>query len=145
MQEHLSVHDLRKYVGWCFAVECLLDLEISFRHIVYSIHRYGAFPPLRSLLDATSFLVMAAICGVAWWAVWKGNPSARGWGIAASLTYVLIFLRSVAFPPRSIWGHMGALVVGTIGMVAFLRPDERHDPSKNSKETADSGSSGPCP
>lgn len=140
MQDHLSVHDLRKYVGWCFVVESLLNIAISVRHILYAIHRH-AHLPLRSLLDAAWFSVtVAAIFGVAWWAVWKGKPSARGWGIAASLTYILIFLRSISFPPRSIWGHVGELVVGTIGVAAFLRRDEQHDPSKNPRETADSGS-----
>ncbi len=137
------MHDLRRYVGWCFAFESLLNLVISFQRILYAIHRHYAFLPLRNLFDAASFTVMAAIFGVAWWAVWKGKPSARGWGIAASLTYILIFLRSIIFPPRSVWGHMGTLVVGTIGMAAFLRRDEQHDSSKNLREPADSGSGVP--
>lgn len=134
----LSIHDLRKYVGWCFAVEALLLLATCLRRILYAIHGHYSFLPLRNLLDAASFLVMAAIFGVAWWVGWKGRPSARGWGIAASLTYILIFLRSIILPPRSVWGHMGALVVGTIAMAAFVRRDEQHDSSKNLSEPAGS-------
>ena len=134
----LSIHDLRKYVGWCFAVESLLLLATFFRRILYTIHQHYASLPLRNLFNAVSFLAMAAIFGVAWWVGWKGKPSARGWGIAASLTYILIFLQSIIFPPRSVWGHLGALVVGMIGMAAFLRRDEQHDSSKKLSEPAES-------
>jgi hypothetical protein len=135
----LTVHDLRKYVSWCFAVESLLNLVASLRSILYVIHRHYAFPPLHNLLDVGWFSVLAFVFGVASWAVWRGKATARGWGIAASLGYLLIFLRPIVFPPRSIWGHLGALVVGTIGMVAFLRRDEQHDLSKKALGTADSG------
>lgn len=134
----VSTHDLRKYVSWCFAAECLLNLAISLRRILFIIHRHDSLLPPRNLLDAASFSVLAVIFGLAWWVVWKEKPSERVWGIAASLTYILIFLRSIIFPPRSIWGHVGALVVGTTGMVAFLRHDEHHDPNNNPIEAADS-------
>jgi hypothetical protein len=60
----------------------------------------------------------------------KGEPSARSWGIAASLMYILIFLRPIIFR----WGtgrlrHVGALVIGIVGLVNFLRPYDQHDPN----------------
>src|SRR5438046_2716404 len=118
----LSIRDLRKYLCWCFVFQSLLILLFPFRRIVYAIYRHYAPLAFPSLLNAAFFSVTATILATAWWAVWKGKPSARGWGIAASLTYFLIFLHPDMFPSRSIWGqHEGALLVGTIGMVAFLR------------------------
>ena len=38
---------------------------------------------------------MAGITGAAWWTILKGEPSARGSAIAASLTHILIFLRLI--------------------------------------------------
>ena len=135
----LSIRDLRKYLCWCFAFQSLVILLFPFRRVVYAMHRHHALLALPSLLNAAFFSVTAAILGVAWWTVWKGRPSARGWGIAASLTYFLIFFHPDIFPSRSIWRHVGALLVGTIGMVAFLRRDEQYDPSKNLSEPGDSG------
>jgi hypothetical protein len=140
----LSINDLRKYLCWCFGFQSLLILLFPFRRIVSAIHRHYALLALPSLLNAAFFSVTAAILAVAWWAVWKGKPSARGWGIAASLTCFLIFFHPDIFPARSIWRqHVGALVIGTLGTVAFLRRDEQHDPSKNLSEPADSGLGGP--
>ena len=134
-----DIHDLRKFMGWCFAFSSLLRLLFFHRRILFMICQHYAFLPLRSLLDCEFSLLAAAILGVAWWAVWKGKPSARSWGIAASLAYILTFLDSFAFPRRSIWGHnWGSLVVGTIGMVLFLRKDHQHDTSKNPSDPADS-------
>jgi hypothetical protein len=130
----LSIHDLKRYVCWCFAFESLLILLFPFRRVVYPIHGHYALPPLPSLLNAAFFSVTAAILGAAWWVVWKGKSSARGWGIAASLACFLIFFHPNIFPPRSIWHqHVGALLIGAGGMMAFLRRDEQHDPSKDQK------------
>jgi hypothetical protein len=66
----------------------------------------------------------AIVFGVAWWVIWKGKRSARGWGIAASLAYILMFfqqliLPSDAFAMRSSVGQVGALIVGLGGIVVF--------------------------
>ena len=126
----LSIHDLRKILCWCFALTSLLHFWVPISHIANRMYRHDTILVPPAQLSVTFFWAAAVIFGVAWWTVWKGRPSARGWGIAASLLYLLIFLlHSVIFPSRSIWGHhLGALVIGTTGMVAFLRRDEHHDP-----------------
>jgi hypothetical protein len=126
----LSIHELRRILGWCFAFTSLLHFLVPLWRIAYRMYRHYTILIPSTLLSVTFFWVAAIIFGVAWWTVWKGRPSAKGWGIAASLTYFLIFfLHSVIFPERSIFGHhVGALIVGTIGMVSFLRHDEQHDP-----------------
>ena len=126
--ENCNIQYLRKFLSWCSALESLLTVLYFRRLILFMIRQPYTFLTLRGLLDAAFSLVTAAVLGVAWWVVWKGKPSARNWGIAASFTFILIFLKSIAFPAGSIWGHLGVLVVGTIGMVLFLRRDQQHDP-----------------
>jgi hypothetical protein len=135
----LSIRDARKYLCWCFGFESLLILLFPFRHIALANHRSDALLAPPGLLNAAFFSLAAAILGAAWWAVWQRKLSARGWGIAASLTCVLIFLHPDTFHRRSIWGHVGALVIGTIGLVAFLRQDDQNDSGKNPNEFANSG------
>lgn len=125
------MQDIRKVLCWLFAVNCLLHLLIPLRSILYVIHRHYALLALRNLLFDASFSVVAAvICGWAWWAIWKGKPSARAWGISASVMYLLIFLLQFAVPERPFWDHhVGALTVGIVGLVAFLRHYEQPYPS----------------
>jgi len=76
---------------------------------------------------------LAAVFGVAWWTVWKGKPSARGWGIAASLFYILVSLLPIIFFSRSVWAGVGVvltnfglvLAIGVAGLVAFSRRYEQ--------------------
>jgi len=97
---------------------------------MYTISRHFAFLTLRNLLpnlliDVLFPVVVATITGVAWWTILKGKPSARFWGIAASLMYILIFLRPIIFSLRSVWWHhVGALFIGIIGLVEFLWRNE---------------------
>src|SRR6266446_5821285 len=129
------MHDLRKFISWIYAISSLLGLWTAFWFIPLIIHRRYAFSPLRSLLISGVFPTLATVYGVAWWAVWKGKASAKGWGIAASLTYILGSLLEIIFFQRSVWSCNGVvLATGIAGLVAFLWPYEPHDFSKNSKE-----------
>jgi Peptidase family M50 len=74
--------------------------------------------------------------------VWKGKPSARGWGIAASLINILISLLPIIFSARSLWAGFAAvltgfglvLAVGVAGLVAFARRYEPPDPTVKMQE-----------
>jgi len=124
------MQNIRKALCWIFAITSLEYLLISLRSILYATHRPYAFPLFRSLLIAVSFpVVVATVSGVAWWIIWKGKPSARGWGIAASLMNILIFLQPIIFSSRSPWYyHVGALLIGIGGVVAFSRRSEADYP-----------------
>jgi hypothetical protein len=126
---HQSMQLIRKVLGWIFAITSLIYLADLYRIIRYAIHQ--KYPPsvLQNLLIAASFsVVVAAISGVAWWTIWKRTSSARGWAIAASIAHILIFLRQFLFPSRAVWGHhAGALVIGIVGLIAFLGPEKQSD------------------
>jgi hypothetical protein len=122
----------RKALCWFFAVTSFVYLRMFLLSILYSIHRQYAFPTLNLFVTVSFWAVVATISGAAWWAIWKGEPSARGWGIAASLVEILIFLKPIIFSLRFIWWyHVGVLYVGIVGLVTFLRRDEQHDPNKD--------------
>jgi len=112
---------------WIFAVRSVQYPIISLRIILYTIHQSHALPLLRGPLAAASFsAVVSASSGLAWWAVWKGKFSARGWAIAASLTNVLLFFWQFISPSRPVWDHhVSVLLIGIVGLVAFLWPDDQ--------------------
>jgi Peptidase family M50 len=138
------MHTLRKYLCWVFAFTSLVSLQLALSSILRTIHRQSTFLPLRDLPVATVFTIVAAVFGVAWWTVWKGEPSARGWGIAASLTNILVSLLPAItvlyiqvmhahFSSGSVWRDfevvLPVLAVGVTGLVAFWRRYEEPAPT----------------
>jgi len=114
--------DFRKFMAWVFAVTSL-EYSVSFaRSLPNAIKYHYALSLLERLLYAPTFpATVAIICGVAWWTGWKGKRWARGWGIAASLMWILIFLRQFVIRLQSVPGrHVGALFIGSVGLAAFL-------------------------
>jgi peptidase M50-like protein len=120
------MHTLRKYLGWVFAFTSLVCLQIVISSILHTTHRQSTDLALRGLLVETAFLTaLAVVFGVAWWTVWKGKPSARGWGIAASLTNILVSLPWV-FISRDAWRDLWViLAIGVAGLVVFWRRYEQ--------------------
>src|SRR5437588_10598084 len=103
----------------------VLDPRVS---MLYAVHRHYAFMPLRNFDTIALYAVVPIISGVAWWTVWKRKPSARPWGMAASVTYILIFLRPIIFFPASAsWRNWSLLALGIMGFAAFLPRHERSD------------------
>ena len=113
-------------MGWMFAIVCLGEFVRFLLNIPNANTQWSRFPVLWKLLYAPVFqFIVSAINGVAWWTIWKGNRSAKGWGIGASLTQVLFFVRPFIIPLRHVWARdIGALLAGIVGLVVFLRPDK---------------------
>ena len=117
------MQDIRKVLCWIFLANALLHLVVACRVMLFVIQRHNAFLASRSLLMGAVFqVVVAAICGYAWWALWKGKPSGRAWAVAASASYLVLFVGQFVVRRQPSWDHhVGALVIGVIGMVVFLR------------------------
>jgi Peptidase family M50 len=135
------MHTLRKYLSWVFAFTSLVCLQLALSGVLRPFHRHTTVAALRGLLAATVFLtILAAVFGRAWWTVWKGKPSARGWGLAASLINVLVSLLPIIFSSRSTWDgfvaeltHFGLLLAVAVGgVVAFAR---RYEPPDSTAKT----------
>lgn len=119
------MREIRMVLCWIFAAACVLNLAVVLRCEQYAI-RYN-YPPslLRDLIISAVISAAVALCsGVAWWTVWKKRASAKGWAIAASATSIIIFVRPFILPTRPVWDHhLGALIIGIVGLVAFLWPE----------------------
>ncbi len=99
--------------------------------ILYTIPQPHKIPFIRNLLAGPIFLVhMAVITGMAAWTIWNGKSWARGWAIAASLMYILIFLRQFIIPVRATWDHhVLGLFIGLLGLASFAWRDKDGIPS----------------
>ena len=117
--------DFRKLMFWIFMVTSVGLLGV----FLYKIPRASRVPLLwNMLMGPISSLWMAAIFGAAAWTIWKARPTARGWAIAASLTYVLFFLLQFSFPTRNVWldrYRLLELFCGLLGLVCFGWPDKQ--------------------
>jgi hypothetical protein len=125
--------ELRKVLSWLFGICFLVFVPAALGSIVRMVHRPYAIPTLRSLLFALLFSAMDTIFGMACISTWRGESSAKGWGVSASLIYILLFLYSTIRLSRPIWSSFGLLLaVGIAGLIAFSWPYER--PQIHSKD-----------
>jgi hypothetical protein len=129
----INLKALRWALNWNFAFLSLLCIVLAPRIILSTFQhqlKAASSHPFALVLDAV-FPAMAAVFGVAWWKVWKQRPSARIWGIAASVLLALYPLSHIIRFPRSIHGHtLLVLAVAIVGIIAFsIR--ERVPPEQN--------------
>jgi hypothetical protein len=119
--------DFRKFMFWNFGATSVIFAAIT----VYTIPRLHTFSLLRNVLVGPIFTVhMASISGVAAWTIWNQKSWARAWAIAASLFYVLMFLRQFIIPLQTAWDHhLTALFVGLLGLLSFIWRDKPANPS----------------
>jgi hypothetical protein len=134
----LHLHKLRGFLAWVFAFSALVCLRLTFSTTLQLIHRHynlSLFRVLLVLLAAAMNPVQFVVFGAAWWTIWKGKPSARRWGIAASLIYVLIFCLLAYFVYLSRSGSSeflsmswAILAIGIAGLITFSRAYEQAPP-----------------
>jgi hypothetical protein len=71
------------------------------------------------------FPLFAIVFGIACWTSFKAKPSARVWGIIASLINIQTALFPLLLPPHSFWNaFLPILGIGIAGVVAFARQVE---------------------
>jgi peptidase M50-like protein len=137
------MHQLRKYLSWIFTLSFLVCLQIALSGISGIIHRHLFILRFRILLVPALFSILAATYGIACWAIWKGKRSARGWGIAASVTYILLPLSIFFFIRHSILRHFQVmLAIGIAGLIAFASGYDPRDLVANSHKNQKSPGDG---
>lgn len=127
------MRDLRKLLCWLFAVSSLLCVWNALKLIFRIIDLQRTFVGITSFLAVCFFPILAVILAIAWWTVWKEKPSGWRWGIAASLTYILIALWLVIHFSVHLWHRPHPeilLVIGFSGLIAFSWRDKTM-PRKN--------------
>jgi hypothetical protein len=131
------VDSARKYISWIFALAFLIGVPITFtttlnvfsgiRHRDPSVHLSVAWWLVLFVLPWVMPL-QTAVFGVAWWTVFREKRSARAWGIAASMVFILWVLLPLITPPHFFWtGNLLLLGVGTTGLIVFAWPGQRAD------------------
>ena len=117
-------NDFRKLMFGIFLASVFASI-VNLGRAYYTAHEYSLLRnifvgPLHSVFFGT-------ITGVAAWAIWRADPSARGWAILASLLNVLLFLRHFLFTVRNApWdpNNWMELCVGLLGVACFTWPDK---------------------
>jgi hypothetical protein len=117
------MQDIRTVMCLLFAFDSFLGIPIYLWHNLSAInHQYG-FLPIRIQLIAAFFMGLIIIFASASWTVWKERPSARGWGIAASVAYILIYFVPINSTAQFVWWYgVGNLAIGALGLAVFSRP-----------------------
>jgi hypothetical protein len=122
----ISMNELRKFMGWLFALTSLISIWCACKITLHIIHRHSyTIFSLRNQFISAFFPVLAVIFGVAWWTTVKEKQSAKGWGIAASLIFVSLSLWEIVFS-KGMWSSFGVmLAVGITGIILFVWPREK--------------------
>jgi len=124
------MHGLRKCMGWAFGISSILCILGEYSVVMATIQMLRRHPytswNFRTwsivLLWSAIIPVTAIIFGIAWWTIWKGKRSARCWGIAASLIFVMISLYVFFIISKWVLCAPGVeLAIGIVGLLAFSR------------------------
>jgi hypothetical protein len=119
---------------WVFAItslQYLLDPRVS---MLYAARRHLILLTVRNFATFVLYVGLSVACGLAWWSIWKKKPSARAWGITASVGYILLFLRPIIFFPASAWWrHWSELLIGTVGLLTFA-PSQENEQAPEEQE-----------
>jgi O-antigen/teichoic acid export membrane protein len=121
-----SVRELRKLVGWQFAgagVGILLIAPWFIPEILGSAVRGSSLLPKVSIIAI--LFAMASMYWIAWWALRNETPSARVWGVGASLASLLGSLRLISHSWRlARWCTWFMAALSIASLVLFLWPNE---------------------
>jgi hypothetical protein len=116
---------LRKVWSGLFAITSAVAIWGTFRIAPHMLHRqFSGTNVLASIEAVTVCPIEAIVFGLAWWSVWKEKPSARFWGVAASLIWLLTALIAYVQFSRLTWALP---IAGIAGLIAFSAPDKTVD------------------
>jgi len=142
------MRSLRVSLSWIFAFSGLICLLIVVRYVrwifLHPPHPQSETRVLPGLVVPLVFSILTAIYAMSWWTTLREKRSERGWGLAASLSYIVLgFLPVIVhhlinnarvrqMPERPL---LVALGIGVAGIVAFGRRIDRTDAARPPKPT----------
>jgi hypothetical protein len=117
---------LRKVLCWVFGITASFQVLLLARGMRTILRYHMLLTPHYLLITVLFQVVVAAVTGVSWWVILKEKRSANAWGTTASIIFFTIFLRPIIFSLPTLWSHhVGALIIGIIGLVTFLQRNEQ--------------------
>jgi hypothetical protein len=120
---------MRKVFGWFFAL-CFVavSLSASLRLLHDVIQRDGTLH-LRALIPSGVLVLLGILFAMAWWSTWRDKPTARTWGIIASLVNLSILFSVAHFTHRPLHSSgWELLVVNVFALVTYIWPDPEPNP-----------------
>lgn len=131
----------KKFFGWLYGFLCLVCLCVSSWGAYSAVHRHHGSVPFLFLVPSAVMLIFGAVFGMAWWSTWKEDPSARFWGILASLLNLFIPASSMYFfHARFGKSKYETIVLGLLGLFAYVwseSDDSAHDQFENNDSVED--------
>lgn len=143
---------IRLLLCWMFALVAticaLIDVTYIWSLLKFVMHPPGPLDPthlLRDLAVPAVFSTLAFTFGKAWWTILRERPTARGWGIAASLLHagamLFGFIADRWLPHKHAYhaplsDAILLIAMGVVGLVVFSIPYKRPDLSGKTQETA---------
>jgi hypothetical protein len=133
------------FIAAICALTVAVNLWSTLRFVLHPTQPLGASLILRALSVPAVFSAMAFTFGKAWWTILREKPSARRWGIAASLLHtaaMLFVIVAEKWIPHKHAHHVPLIhvglfaAIGVIGAVVFSLRYKRPDLSEKIQETA---------
>lgn len=126
---------LRKYLFWLFAISFLVSVAITVSSLLRILNSRG---PVRVsyLLVPAVFSVPTVTYAMACWSGIKGKPSARIWGMAASMTYLVLAAWLAREGSRLGLDNLLVSGMGIAGLLAFARPYEQPATAERARANA---------
>lgn len=105
--------------------------------MLYPARQHLILLSARNFATFVLYVAFSLTCGLAWWSIWKKRPSAKTWGISASVGYVVLFIRPIILFPRSAWWrHWSVLLIGTLGLLTFV-PSHEYEHAPETQQPPD--------
>jgi hypothetical protein len=112
---------LRKALPWVYALIAAISFRVGLWPF-FTAQRHAILGSPRGLAVPALFVVVGTIFAAASWTNLKARASARVWGLAASLTSILLGLLPTILSHRPISGGFGTVLgIGIVGATVFAR------------------------
>ncbi len=129
----------RKYLSWIHAFTALVCIRlaiVTLAAMASPLHKHSS---LRLVLWASMMILSAAVFGSAWWTCMKARRSARAFGLAASIVYLLVALLPILFTHRLSSANTILVAASLVGFVAFGKRLKVKRAAKTEEVTAIAG------
>jgi hypothetical protein len=118
------MHAIRKFCGWFFGPLAIICLSLPVLHLRRDVLTRHSATLSRALIVDCIMISLAFVFALAWWTTWKARPTARAWGITASLTELAFPLSLMRVAHAPLTNPMWMMIVDSvICFIAYAWPE----------------------